>query len=407
MAVKACGLPVCFTRRGLPVEGFALRLLRCLALFLLCPCLCSCFDTDAGRRTQIPEVSVLEIVPRSVPLRAELSARVSAFRKAEVRPQVSGILMRQLFREGSLVQEGQSLYKIDPATYEAAVASARAEVARGEARLHAAALTRQRRRALLGVNAVSKQAYEDADAEYLQAQADLDAGKAALRAAQIQLRYTDVLAPITGRIGKSSVTQGALVTANQASPLAVIQQLDPVYVDMTRSILPMLQLRERFAKGVITRPENGVTPVRLVLENHAAYPLEGELQFADISVDESTGMVLLRAVFPNPDGVLLPGMYVRAIVEEGVEENALLVPQLAVRRNAKGEASVFVLTAQGTVEERAVDATERVGTDWLVRKGLVAGENVVVQGLQRLRHGMHVKAHILPQTVDAKAASTP
>ncbi len=231
------------------MEGFALRLLRCLALFLLCPCLCSCFDTDAGRRTQIPEVSVLEIVPRSVPLRAELSARVSAFRKAEVRPQVSGILMRQLFREGSLVQEGQSLYKIDPATYEAAVASARAEVARGEARLHAAALTRQRRRALLGVNAVSKQAYEDADAEYLQAQADLDAGKAALRAAQIQLRYTDVLAPITGRIGKSSVTQGALVTANQASPLAVIQQLDPVYVDMTRSILPMLQLRERFAKG--------------------------------------------------------------------------------------------------------------------------------------------------------------
>ncbi|MBQ9452517.1 MAG: efflux RND transporter periplasmic adaptor subunit [Desulfovibrio sp.] len=389
------------------MEGFALRLLRCLALFLLCPCLCSCFDTDAGRRTQIPEVSVLEIVPRSVPLRAELSARVSAFRKAEVRPQVSGILMRQLFREGSLVQEGQSLYKIDPATYEAAVASARAEVARGEARLHAAALTRQRRRALLGVNAVSKQAYEDADAEYLQAQADLDAGKAALRAAQIQLRYTDVLAPITGRIGKSSVTQGALVTANQASPLAVIQQLDPVYVDMTRSILPMLQLRERFAKGVITRPENGVTPVRLVLENQAAYPLEGELQFADISVDESTGMVLLRAVFPNPDGVLLPGMYVRAIVEEGVEENALLVPQLAVRRNAKGEASVFVLTAQGTVEERAVDATERVGTDWLVRKGLVAGENVVVQGLQRLRHGMHVKAHILPQTVDAKAASTP
>lgn len=389
------------------MEGFALRLLRCLALFLLCPCLCSCFDTDAGRRTQIPEVSVLEIVPRSVPLRAELSARVSAFRKAEVRPQVSGILMRQLFREGSLVQEGQSLYKIDPATYEAAVASARAEVARGEARLHAAALTRQRRRALLGVNAVSKQAYEDADAEYLQAQADLDAGKAALRAAQIQLRYTDVLAPITGRIGKSSVTQGALVTANQASPLAVIQQLDPVYVDMTRSILPMLQLRERFAKGVITRPENGVTPVRLVLENQAAYPLEGELQFADISVDESTGMVLLRAVFPNPDGVLLPGMYVRAIVEEGVEENALLVPQLAVRRNAKGEASVFVLTAQGTVEERAVDATERVGTDWLVRKGLVAGESVVVQGLQRLRHGMHVKAHILPQTVDAKAASTP
>ena len=405
--MKACGLPVCFTGLGLPVEGFALRLLRCLALFLLCPCLCSCFDTDTGRRSRVPEVTVQEIAPRSVPLRAELSARVSAFRKAEVRPQVGGILMRQLFREGSLVQEGQSLYKIDPATYEAAVASARAEVARGEARLHAAALTRQRRRALLGVNAVSKQAYEDADAEYLQAQADLDAGKAALRAAQIQLRYTDVLAPITGRIGKSSVTQGALVTANQASPLAVIQQLDPVYVDMTRSILPMLQLRERFAKGVITRPENGVTHVRLVLENQTVYPLQGELQFADISVDESTGMVLLRAVFPNPEGVLLPGMYVRAIVEEGVEENALLVPQLAVRRNAKGEASVFVLTAQDTVEERAVDATERVGTDWLVRKGLAAGEKVVVQGLQRLRHGMHVKVHILPQTVDAKAASTP
>ncbi|MBQ9406186.1 MAG: efflux RND transporter periplasmic adaptor subunit [Desulfovibrio sp.] len=329
---------------------------------------------------------------------AELSARVSAFRKAEVRPQVGGILLRQLFKEGSLVCEGQSLYKIDPATYEAAVESARAEVARGEARLHATRLTRERRRALLKANAVSKQAFEDADAEYLQAKADLDVSKAALKASQIQLRYTDVLAPITGRIGKSTVTQGALVTANQAEPLAVIQQLDPIYVDMTRSILPMLQLRERYASGRLKRPYSEAAHVRLLLENHKPYPLVGEMQFADITVDESTGMVLLRAVFPNPDGMLLPGMYVRAIVEEGIEENALLVPQLAVRRNAKGGASVFVLALDGTVEERTVETTARVGSEWLVSKGLNAGEKVVIQGMQHLRHGMKVKPRITTRT---------
>ncbi|MBO6170757.1 MAG: efflux RND transporter periplasmic adaptor subunit [Desulfovibrio sp.] len=374
---------------------------------LVCGGLCACADTDAARRARVPEVSVLEIVPRRVPLTAELSGRVSAFRKAEVRPQVSGILMRQLFREGSLVKEGQSLYKIDPATYEAAVESAQAEVARHEARLHAAGLTRERRRSLLGVNAVSRQAYEDADAEYLQARADLDAARAALRAAQIQLRYTDVLAPISGRIGKSSVTQGALVTANQAAPLAVIQQLDPVYVDMTRSILPLLRQRERYAAGTLQKPEGGVASVRLTLENRKPYPLEGKMQFADITVDESTGMVLLRAVFPNPERVLLPGMYVRAVVDEGVEEQALLVPQLAVRRNAKGEASVFVLAADDTVEERPVETTERVGADWLVRKGLAAGEKVVVQGVQRLRHGVKVRARAVPGAGSAQAESAP
>lgn len=372
--------------------------LRCLATGLLCLCFCACHDRDASRSERVLDVSVLEMLPQRVSLSAELSARVSAFRKAEVRPQVGGILLRQLFKEGSLVCEGQSLYKIDPATYEAAVESARAEVARGEARLHATRLTRERRRALLKANAVSKQAFEDADAEYLQAKADLDVSKAALKASQIQLRYTDVLAPITGRIGKSSVTQGALVTANQAEPLAVIQQLDPIYVDMTRSILPMLQLRERYASGRLKRPYSEAAHVRLLLENHKPYPLVGEMQFADITVDESTGMVLLRAVFPNPDGMLLPGMYVRAIVEEGIEENALLVPQLAVRRNAKGGASVFVLALDGTVEERTVETTARVGSEWLVSKGLNAGEKVVIQGMQHLRHGMKVKPRITTRT---------
>ncbi|MBO4300145.1 MAG: efflux RND transporter periplasmic adaptor subunit [Desulfovibrio sp.] len=391
----------------MPDSGVAWRFFRCVTPCLLCFALCACTDKDTSRPGSLIDVTVVEMVPQRVPVSAELSGRVNAFRKAEVRPQVSGILVRQLFKEGSLVSEGQSLYKIDPATYEAAVESARAEVSRGEARLHAATLTRDRRRALLRVNAVSRQAFEDADAEYLQAKADLDAAKAALKASQIQLRYTDVLAPISGRIGKSSVTQGALVTANQAAPMAVIQQLDPVYVDMTRSILPMLQLRELYSSGSLKPPQNGVTPVRLILENHKSYPLEGEMQFADITVDESTGMVLLRAVFPNPEGLLLPGMYVRAMVEEGIEEKALLVPQLAVRRNAKGQASVFVLEGDDTVNEREVEASERVGSDWLIRQGLTVGEKVVIKGMQRLRHGSKVKAQLVSVRQDASNTSEP
>ncbi len=360
-----------------------------LSLALSC-LLAGCSDKAGDRAKRQREVTVLRLEPRNVPLTAELAARVSAFRKAEVRPQVSGILQQQLFTEGSLVQQNQSLYKIDPDTYIAAVESAKAAVASAEAQLNASRLRLERRVALLKSNAVSRQGYEDANAEFLQAKANLEVARAALRTAEIQLRYTDVLAPITGRIGKSTVTQGALVTANQADALAVIQQLDPVYVDMTQSSFAMLKLRDRYVAGKLLRPGSEHTEVRLRLETGSDYPLAGELKFADISVDESTGAVLLRSIFPNPENVLLPGMYVRAIISEGIEEEAILVPQRAVHRDPKGNASVFVVTPDGKADQRGVVANDHVGRFWIISEGLKAGEQVVLEGLQGLRQGMEV-----------------
>ena len=367
---------------------FPVRLffLCCLAVLLS-----ACDNSTNHASGAAPEVVVQQVLPQTVPLSVELSGRVSAFRKAEVRPQVGGILQRQLFAEGTLVKEGQSLYKIDPDTYDAEVQAAQAALASAEAKLAATRMRRERRQALLGSRAVSRQDFEDADADFLQAKADVKVSEASLRTAEIRLRHTDVLAPIDGRIGKSTVTQGALVTANQEEELAVIQQLDPVYVDMSESSLALQRLRERYQAGNLALPGKGRTAVTLKLESGASYPLEGTLQFADITVEESTGMVLLRAVFPNPDGVLLPGMYVRARVARGTEDGALLVPQRALRRNAKGEASVFLLQSDQTVVEHPVKATEQVGNNWLVREGLSAGDRVVTEGQQRLRHGMKVR----------------
>ena len=362
-----------------------------LFLFSLCLTLASCDDGKAKKEKGAKQVSVLEIKPVNVPLTAELSGRVSAFRKAEVRPQVSGILKEQLFTEGSMVTQDQSLYKIDPDTYMAEAERAKAEVNSASAKLDAATLRRNRHAALLKTKAVSQQSYEDTTVEYLQAKANLEVAKAALRTAEIQLRYTDVLAPITGRVGKSSVTQGALVTANQAAPLAVIQQLDPVYVDMTQSSLALLKLRDRYAEGKLIRPGKGQTEVRLRLETGTMYPITGHLSFADISVDESTGAVLLRSVFPNPDNILLPGMYVRAIINEGVQVDAILVPQRAVRRTPKGDASVFVLGSDNKAEERQVVTGEVVGRSWLITSGLKAGDKVLVDGTDGLRPGSLVK----------------
>ncbi len=362
-----------------------------LLLFSLCLALASCDDGKTKQAKGAKQVSVLEIKPMDVPLTAELSGRVSAFRKAEVRPQVSGILKEQLFAEGSMVTQDQSLYKIDPDTYMAEAERARAEVNSATAKLDAATLRRNRHAALLKTKAVSQQSYEDTTVEYLQAKANLDVAKAALRTAEIQLRYTDVLAPITGRIGKSSVTQGALVTANQAAPLAVIQQLDPVYVDMTQSSLALLRLRERYQEGRLKRPGRDQTEVRLRLETGTMYPVTGRLRFADITVDESTGAVLLRSVFPNPNNVLLPGMYVRAIINEGVQTDAILVPQKAVRRTPKGDASVFVIGQDNKAEERQVVTGEVVGRCWLITSGLKAGDKVIVDGTDGLRHGSPVQ----------------
>lgn len=363
--------------------------LRTLCLVGLMIVLVGCQEQHPATKTVPREVSVRILAPSAVSLSVELSGRVSAYKKAEVRPQVGGILHKQLFSEGSLVGEGQSLYKIDPAMYEAEVESAKAALARAQATLQQALLRRDRRKSLLGSRAVSKQDMEDAEASYLQAKADVDVAKAALATAQIRLRYTDVLAPITGRIGKSNVTQGALVTANQGDPLAVIHQLDPVYVDMTRSSLELLKLRDRYVSGRLQKIHAHSTPVRLMVDE-TPYPHEGHLQFADISVDESTGMVLLRAVFPNPDGTLLPGLYVKAQVFEGVHEEALLVPEIAVQRSARGEASVFCVDANERVVRKAIEVGERTNRDVVVVAGLREGDRVIVAGLRGLREGDRV-----------------
>lgn len=367
------------------------RVFACLALIPLLLCTASCQDSGTQQQKKPFGVTVMVIEPQSVPVQAELSARVNALRKAEVRPQVNGILQKQLFTEGSLVHEGQSLYKIDPAVYQARVDSAKASLNAAQVHANAAKLRRNRVRNLYAAQAVSQQEWEDADAEWQQAVASVGVCQAALRQAEIDLRYTDVHAPITGRIGKSRFTQGALVTANQTEPLAVIQTLDPIYVDMTQSSLTIMNFRKKFESGLLTPPADNSMAVRVRLETDNFYSREGELRFADISVDESTGMVLLRAVFPNPDTVLLPGMYVRAFLNVGTQERAFLVPQLAVQRDPRGVARLFVVAADGTAEQREVTTGDRVGRFWIISSGLSEGEKVVIEGLSGLRPDMKLK----------------
>ncbi len=352
---------------------------------------CSGDDGQASRARRTPEVRVMEIVPQKIDLTTELVGRTSAFRKAEVRPQVNGILLKRLFTEGGEVREGEPLYLIDPAPYEAELESAQAALARAEANVEPARLRARRYKSLLAEKAVSQQEYDDAQATYRQCLAEVAVCRAAVKTAKIQLAYTNVLAPVSGRIGKSSVTAGALVTANQAEPLASIQQLDPIYVDVTQSSLELLRLRELLSAGRLERSGESRAVVRLRLENEKMYPHTGTLQFTDITVDDSTGAVGLRAIFPNPDKLLLPGMYVRAILNEGVDERALLVPQLAVSRDPRGQASVFVLGEGNVAEFRPVTVGSMVGRFWQITDGLKPGEKVIVEGFQNVRNGMPVR----------------
>ena len=298
------------------------------------------------------EVVIIKLEPRREVYTTALAGRIASFQVAEVRPQVGGILQQRLFTEGADVKAGQALYQIDPATYEAALDSAQAALK--------------------------------------QAEADVAVNRAAVKTARINLEYTKVRSPISGRIGKSAFTPGALVTANQAQALTSVRQLDPVYVDITQSSQDLLRLRAQFTNGEL-RSAAEEAPVRLKLENGAMYPHEGRLQFTDVSVDESTGMVSLRALFPNPEHILLPGMYVRAVIAEGVDENALLVPQRALRRDPKGQASVLLVDGGGKVDVRLVDVGRTVGDSWQVLSGLKPGDRVIVEGGQNVRPGMSVK----------------
>ena len=336
------------------------------------------------------EVVIIKLEPRREVYTTALAGRIASVQVAEVRPQVGGILQQRLFTEGADVKAGQALYQIDPATYEAALDSAQAALMKAEANVTPARLKAERFRELLAIKAVSKQEYDDAQAAFKQAEADVAVNRAAVKTARINLEYTKVRSPISGRIGKSAFTPGALVTANQAQALTSVRKLDPVYVDITQSSQDLLRLRAQFTNGEL-RSAAEEAPVRLKLENGAMYPHEGRLQFTDVSVDESTGMVSLRALFPNPEHILLPGMYVRAVIAEGVDENALLVPQRALRRDPKGQASVLLVDGGGKVDVRLVDVGRTVGDSWQVLSGLKPGDRVIVEGGQNVRPGMSVK----------------
>lgn len=338
------------------------------------------------------EVVVVTLAPRPVVLTTELAGRTSAYRIAEVRPQVSGLLQSRDFREGAEVKAGARLYQIDAASYRAEVDRAQAALAKAEANVATAKLKAERYEELVAIDAVSKQARDDAAVALKQAEADVASAKAALATARISLGYTTVTAPIGGRIGRSALTPGALVTANQATALATIQQLDPIYVDVTQSSAELMRLRRDLASGALKSAGPDQARVRLLLDDGSAYPLAGQLQFSEVSVDPATGSVTLRAMFPNPKQQLLPGMYVRAVLEEGVRESAIVVPQQAVSRDARGNAVAMVVAADGTVQSRLLRTERALGDQWLVSDGLVAGERVIVEGLQKVRPGAPAKA---------------
>ena len=352
-----------------------------------------------------PEVGVVVVKPQPVPLTTELSGRISAHRVAEVRPQVGGIIQKRLFTEGSDVVAGQVLYQIDAATYQAAYDSAKAAEARADAKLVPARLKATRLHDLVKYKVVSLQDYDDARAAVQQAEADVAAAKAAVESARINLDYTVVKAPISGRIGRSSVTTGALVTAVQAAPLATIQQLDCVYVDVTRSTAEMLRLRRKLAAGAIKTNAADQGKVRLLLEDGSLYPLPGTLKFSEVTVEPSTGSVTLRTTFPNPDNMLLPGMFVRAILDEGVNEQAILVPQQGVTRNPQGEATALVIGPENKVATRLLKIDRAVGDQWLVTEGLAAGDRLIVEGLQKAKPGMAVKVVIVGQSTASAPAN--
>ena len=344
------------------------------------------------------------IVARTEPVKltTELPGRTVAYMVAEVRPQVSGIIQQRLFTEGSEVKEGQTLYQIDPATYRAALASAKAGLSRAEANRYAVRLKAERYAELRTKGMISKQADDDTTAALKQAEADVASARAALEQARIDLAYTRVPSPIASRSGRSSVTAGALVTANQPAALTTVQQLDPIYVDLTQSSVELLRLKRDLADGKLQHVAEQLVPVRLLLEDGSEYAASGQLAFSGISVDTDTGSVTLRAVFPNPQAELLPGMYVRARLAQGEIEKAILVPHAAVTHDRRGDAVVMVVGAENKVEARLVTTTRSIGDKWLVSEGLVAGDRIIVDGLQKIRPGVPVTV----QEAGADAAAT-
>jgi len=338
------------------------------------------------------QVSVVTVETQKITLTTELPGRTAAFRIAEIRPQVSGLILKRLFTEGSDVKAGQVLYQIDPAPFQAALDNAEAALGRSEANLKATRLRAERYKELLADKAVSQQNYDDAAAALTQIEADIQSWKATVKTARINLEYTKIAAPISGRIGKSNVTDGAIVTAYQPLALATIQQLDPIYVDVTQSTTDLLRLKSRLKDGRLKKDGTDQNKVKLILEDGTPYPLDGTLQFSDVTVDQTTGSVILRVVFPNPEDIILPGMFVQAVIKEGVNEEAILIPQQGVSRDPKGDPVAMIVDAGGNAGLRILTLDRAIKDKWLISAGLVPGDRVIVEGMQRVRPGAPVQA---------------
>ncbi|MBN9573875.1 MAG: efflux RND transporter periplasmic adaptor subunit [Alicycliphilus denitrificans] len=375
-----------------------------LALVLL---LAACGDRNAkpAAAEQPPEVGVVTLQPERRVVTTELPGRTTAFLSAEIRPQVGGIVQKRLFIEGARVAAGQVLYQLDPAPYEVALASAQAQLSKARATLNTAQTNARRNAELVKIDAVSRQVYDDSQAAVAQAQSDVGVAAAAVEAARINLGYTRIKSPIAGLTTTSAVTPGALVTANQAAALTTVSQIDPLYVDVTQSSSEVLRLKGDLAAGRFKREGKGDARVAIKLDDGSTYAQEAVLRFSGVQVNPATGAVTLRAVVPNPDGLLMPGMYVRAVLEAGVNEQTLLAPQQAVTRDPAGNPSVLVVTPEDKVERRRIATGAAVGNRWEVLSGLAAGERVLVDGAQRARPGDTVRP--VPWVPKTKGAAAP
>ena len=373
------------------------KCLLLIPLFFSSVIITACDNKPAVKTAMEPEVGVVTLAPSSVNIKSELPGRALAFEIAEIRPQVGGIIIKRNFVEGDKVSKGESLYQIDPAPLQARLDSAKGALAKAQATANNVRLTLNRQSALIKSNYVSRQDYDTTRSQLNEAQANVAVAKADLEQATINLRYANVTSPIDGISGKSSVTVGALVTANQENALVTVQRLDPIYVDLTQSVQDFLRLKEEKANGKIAQ-QQGKIPVELMLENGKPYRHTGTLEFSDPAVDETTGSVTLRAVFPNPEGEILPGMYVTALLDEGSQQNVLMVPQQGITHNEQGKATALILDQENVVQLREINAVKAVGNQWLVTAGLRPGDRVIVSGLQRIRPGS--KARVLPSKLN-------
>jgi membrane fusion protein (multidrug efflux system) len=363
-----------------------------LMSILSCMLLSGCQNTKTENRAQTPEVTVVTVTTQKVALTTEIPGRVVAHLVAEIRPKVGGIITKRLFVEGTDVKAGDLLYQIDPAPYQASYNNAKAALRKAEANLVPIKSKAERYKELIAIKGVSQQEYDDARAAQEQAEAEIEANIASVETARINLQDTKVTAPITGSIGKSSITVGALVTASQSTSLATIHQLDPIFVDATQSSANLLRLKHDFAAGRMQKNGYKYSPVKLLLEDGTQYPLEGHLDFSEMTVDSGTGSYIVRMSFSNPKRLIMPGMYVRAIIEQGTAEKAILVSQQAVSRDTKGNPYVLLVDQQNKVQQRIIVVDRTIGDKWFVTSGLNVGDRVIIEGSQKARPGALVKS---------------